>query len=291
MDVTVLILTLNEEINLPYALESVKNWANQIIVVDSFSTDKTVEIAKSFGAEVYQNKFVDFTTQRNWALTVPAYKNDWVFYLDADEQVTPELKEEINRVLPTVSDSIGGFTMRRCFFFLGKWLRHGGYYIWLLRLFRRDRARFVYSHQGGEYPVVKGDVLKLQNDILHIDRRPLSDWIQNQNKDSTKVALALFKAKKKSINIEVSKEEEIEGSFRFRLNKYVYSKVPLFLRPFFRFLFFYFGRRAFLDGWQGFAYCVLHEFWYPLLVNFKLKELQASELARIKAEQSYVPMH
>jgi len=286
MDLTVLILTFNEEINLPYALGSVKDWANQIIVVDSYSEDRTIEIAESFGAEIYQNEFIDFTIQRNWALSKPKYKNEWVLYIDADEQVTDALKKEIDKVLENVAEDVSGFMMRRRFFFLGKWLRHGGYYIWLLRLFRRNKTRFVHSHQGGEYPVVRGKVKKLKNDILHIDHRPLSKWIQNQNKDSTKVALSLFRAKKRPLNIDFSSGEKIEGPLRTRLNKYIYSKIPLFLRPFIRLILFYFLKGSFLDGWQGFAYCFLHEFWYPLLVAIKFKELSFSKEAVKYAEKS-----
>jgi len=284
--VSVLILTFNEESNLPYALHSIAGWADQIVVVDSYSTDRTVEIARSYGADVYQNPFENFVQQRNWALTVPEYRNEWVLYIDADEQVTPELRAEIAEVLSTVPDDVAGFEMRRRFIFMGRWLRHGGYHIWLLRLFRRNRCRFVPSHQGGEYPVVEGKVWRLRYDLLHQDHRPLAQWIQNQNKDSTKVALALFEAGGRPIQAGLNPGEAIEGGMRTWLNRHIYARIPFWAKPIARFLTFYLLRGGFLDGWQGFAYCALHEFWYPLLVSLKLRELQTSEIARTHAEQS-----
>ncbi|MEM3484235.1 MAG: glycosyltransferase family 2 protein [Candidatus Methanomethyliaceae archaeon] len=284
MRVTVLILTLNEEVNLPYALRSVVDWADQIIVVDSFSQDSTVEIAKSFGAEVYQNKFVNHVQQRNWALEVPKYRNEWVLYIDADEQVTPELRDEISK-LESVPDEVAGFEMRRRFVFLGRWLKHGGYYSWILRLLRLGRSRFVTSARAGEYAVVQGAVRRLHHDLLHQDHRSLAQWIQNQNKDSSKIALALYEAGGEIKAPELLPGEVQEGRFRAWVNR-ILQRLPIGLNPLLRFCLFYFVRMGFLDGWQGFAYCALHEFWMPLVISLKMREFPMSPYALEEARRS-----
>ena len=127
--VSVIILTLNEEVNLPKCLESVSGWADEIIVVDSFSTDKTLEIAKKYGAKVYEHEFENQARQFNWALDNVPIKNDWIFRLDADEWLTEELKNEIteklrNRETEKPKDKINGFYIKRRVYFMGRWIRH-----------------------------------------------------------------------------------------------------------------------------------------------------------------------
>ena len=285
MDVTVLILTLNEEVNLPYALHSVAGWAEQIIVVDSFSCDRTVEIARSFGAEVYENKFVNHAQQRNWALEVPTYRHQWVLYIDADEQVTPELRDEIAAVLPTVPDEVAGFEMRRRFIFLGRWLKHGGFYLPVLRLLRLGRSRFVTSPRAGEYAVVEGKVRRLKNDLLHQDHHSLAQWIQNQNRDTSRVALALFEAGGKIKLAQLAEGETQEGRIRACLNQLL-LKMPLAVNPLLRFSIAYFLRGGFLDGWQAFVYCVLHPYCHSLLVSAKMREFVQSPYALEEARHT-----
>ena len=284
MDVTILILTLNEEVNLPHALESVVDWTDQVIVVDSFSQDNTVEIAKSFGAEVYQNEFVNHVQQRNWALEVPKYRHEWVLYIDADEQVTPELRAEISQLEPA-PDDVAGFEMRRRVIFLGRRLKQGGHYPWLLRLLRLGRSRFVTSARAGEYAVVRGTVHRLQHDLLHQDHRSLAHWIQNQNRDSSKMALTLFEARGEIKPPELLPGEVQEGRFRAWVNRGL-QRLPLGMNPLIRFFLFYVVRRGFLDGWQGFAYCALHEFWMPLLISLKMREFPQSSYALEEARRS-----
>jgi len=283
MDVTVLILTFNEEVNLPHALESVRDWADQIIVVDSYSTDSTVEIAKSLGAEVYQNEFINHVQQRNWALEVPKYRNEWVLYIDADEQVTSELRDEISSI-KDLPDNVSGFEMRRRFYFLGRWLKHGGYYGWVLRLLRRGRSRFVFSARAGEYAVIRGEKRKLNSDLLHVDQRSFTHWIQNQNRDSTKIALSLFEAGGRIRMPDLDSNEVQEGRFRAIANK-IQMALPLGVGLLLRFLYFYLVRGGLLDGWQGFAYCFLHEFWFPLLIELKMREFPNNAYALEEAKR------
>lgn len=273
--VSVLILTYNEEVNLPYALESVAGWAGQIVVVDSYSSDRTVEIAQSYGADVYQHAFESTCAQRNWSIKNPSFKYEWVLYIDADEQVTPQLREEIAHILPVVPDEVAGFLMRRRFVFMGRWLRYGGNYKWLLRLFRWNRCHFV---EVGvlEYPVVQGQVQRLKSDLIHHDRKSLSAWIQKQNSVSTKAALRRVEPEPHPARFLNSKEERVEGRLRACLNGLMSSRFPAIAEPFARFFWHYFFQLGFLDGWEGFAYSFLLEFWYPLVVGLKERELRSN---------------
>ena len=285
MDLTVHILTLNEEVNLPHALRSVAGWADQIIVVDSSSQDRTVEIARAFGAEVYQNKFINHVQQRNWALEHPANRHDWVLYIDADEQVTPELRDEIERVLQDVPDEVGGFEMRRRYIFLGRWLKHGGWYPWMLRLLRVKGSRFVTSARGGEYAVVQGSIRRLKRDLLHQDHRSLYQWIQNQNRDTSRVALSLLDAGGQIEAAVLAKGERQEGRVRALLTRIVF-KLPLGFNSLLRLVIAYVIRLGFLDGWQGFAFNVLHPFWHTLLVDLKNREYAQSPYALEEARRT-----
>ena len=133
----VIILTFNEELSLPNAIKSVKGWVQQIFILDSFSTDRTVEIARNLGVEVYQHPFESFTQQRNWALNNLSIKNEWVLFLDADEYLPAEMKEEVSHAIETVPDTVSGFFTGMRFVFLGRGLKHGDIYRSLIRLFRK----------------------------------------------------------------------------------------------------------------------------------------------------------
>lgn len=285
----VIILTYNEELNLPGALDSVCGWAGQVFVVDSFSTDRTVEIAKSYGAEIYQHPFGDYcdwAAQRNWALDNLPIKHDWVLFLDADERVTPELAREITDVLPCVDAEVGGFYINRRFVFMGRWLRHGGRYPdRVLRLVRRDRTRVLRVGRA-EYFQVNGRVQYLKHDMLHADQKGLAFWISKHNRYSdigAKEVLELESGKLSSFeqqNRNKGSQSELEGRYRIWIKQRVWPRLPSVARPLLRFFYRYFFQLGFLDGKEGLIYYVLHEFWYPFLIDAKAEELrrQTNEL-------------
>ncbi len=283
---TVIIPTYNEELNLPYALASIKGWTDQIIVVDSYSTDKTCEIAQSHRAEVCQHRYENMAAQRMWALEQLSIKHEWVFNLDADEQLTPELKREIEVILPTVSHDVAGFMIRRKHIFMNRWMKHGGDYIWLLRLVQRSRCRVVKTTMVNEHTIVDGKVLKLRYDLLHLNQKTLTEWIERQNKGSLKFTLKIRQEKGLLDPPDLKPGEHIEGSVRTWLNYNIYGRLPLSLRPFARFFLNYFLRGGFLDGWQGFVYHTINDFLYPFFVYAKYKELHESQHAQMLAENS-----
>src|SRR3989344_7490356 len=133
LPISVIILTYNEELNIGNCLKSVADWANEIIIVDSFSADKTLEIAKKHTNKIAQRTFVNQAEQFNWALDNLEIKNEWILRLDADEYLTEELKNEITEKLKNVSENISGFYIKRRVYFMGRWIKHGGYYpTWIL---------------------------------------------------------------------------------------------------------------------------------------------------------------
>lgn len=283
---TIVIPTYNEEVNLPHALESVKGWADQIIVVDSFSTDKTVEVAKSYGVEVEQHAYENMAAQRMWGMNHPSIKYEWVFHLDADEQVSAELKKEIADILPNVSENIAGFTMRRKHIFMGRWMKHGGDYLRFLRLVKKNRTRIIKTTLLNEHTIVDGDVKSLRHELLHINNKTLTEWIERQNKGSVKYVLKIFQENENFNPPSLKSGEQEERPLRTWVNYRLYARLPLWLRPFARFIGNYFLRCGFLDGWQGFIYHTVNDFLYPFFVYAKYKELCQNEQARKFAEES-----
>ena len=273
--VSVLVLTRNEEANIAACLESV-DWASEVFVVDSFSTDRTVGIALNHGAEVCCHSFEGYSAQRNWALDHLPFSNDWVLMLDADERATPPLAGEIRRAIQEAAEAHAGFYLKFRHIFLGHWLKRGGLYpTWVLRLFRRQRVRFE-ERPMNEHAMLHGTASCLQEPFDHQDSKPLSDWVARHNRYA-------------GLEAEEFLQEKMAGGYdssiaiRFWGNQAerkrwiklkVWNRLPLQLRPFLFFFRNYFLKLGFLDGRAGFIYHVLWSFWYPFLVSARILEKQ-----------------
>ena len=191
-DVAVVILTYNEDANLAQALESVCRWAREVYVVDSYSTDATLAVAGQFDCHVVQNRFEGYAAQRNWAIDELPIESGWILFLDADEWLTKELKEEITRVI--ASNPIeNGFFMKWRLLWMGSWVRRGYYPTWILRLFRHGQAR-CEDRSCNEHLVIEGKVGFLKADFIHEDRKSISDWIAKHNRYATLEATELLNA-------------------------------------------------------------------------------------------------
>ncbi len=176
LPLSVLVPTLDEELNLPDCLDSLQ-WADEVFVVDSFSKDRTLEIARARGAHVVQHAFESYSRQKNWALDNLPFRNEWVLIVDADERVTPELRCEVEQVLVSSTAAFEGYYVNRRFIFLGTWVRHAGWYpSWNLRLFRHRLGRYD-DREVHEHIVLNGGVGYLRNDLLHFDKRGLEAYI------------------------------------------------------------------------------------------------------------------
>lgn len=277
--ISVLILTYNEEIHLKRALDNISDITDEIVIVDSFSTDNTLEIAKEFGAKIHQHKFENQAKQLNWALDNIGFKNEWVLRLDADEWLTEELKEEIIKKIDAIASDVSGFFMPRRVYFMGRWIKHGGYYpTWILRLFKQGKVRCEDREVDEHFTLSEGKAEKLKNDFADENLRSLNWWIEKHNNYASREATAYLKENKMSNDSlgggQVSQKRKAKDSF--------YYKLPMFLRALLYWKYRYFIKLGFLDGIPGLIFHFLQGFWYRFLVDAKLYE---KKLQNIKTQE------
>jgi len=254
---SVLIPTFNEELNLPNCLASLRGWAENVWVIDSYSSDRTVEIAKEAGANVLQHIFDGYAQQKNWALENPMFRGSWVLILDADERVTPELAQEICRIVQDDGNRFDGFYLNRKLIFYGKWIRHCGWYpSWNLRLFRHGSGRYE-QRDVHEHFVLKGKVGYCRHDLIHEDLRDMSFWIAKHNRYSSLEAVELTRIRLGATQSELP--ASIFGGSVER-KRFIKERIWPFIpgRAFLLFFYLYFFRLGFLDGRHGFVFCLMH---------------------------------
>ena len=276
-DIAVIILTFNEEPNIAQALESVQGWARQIFILDSYSTDRTLEIASRFPCSVVQNRFEDYSKQRNFALDHFPISTEWVFFLDADEWVSMELKQEISDLLST-NPVENGYYLKIRLIWMGQWIRRGYYPTWILRLFRHGKAR-CEDRAVNEHLIVEGQTGYLKNDFIHEDRKGVTDWIMKHNDYATREAMELFNKATTERGIDV----QFYGTQAERkrwLRSRVWNNLPPLIRPFIYFLYRYVLRGGFLDGKAAFVYHFLQGLWFPMLIDIKYLEMKRSLASR-----------
>ncbi len=266
--VSVIILTFNEELNLPKCLESVKGWASEVFVVDSFSTDRTVDIARarsSDGVRVVQHAFENYGAQWNWAIERLPLTSEWVLKLDADERVTAEFIREVDQVTRTANRQVHGLYFRRHFYLMEQRLRWSGRLPFDLRLWRRGMAT-MEPRSVNEHLVVAGDVGFLRTAVQHSDQRPISDWIDKHNRYSSLEAQnSISKAAPEHMR------PRLFGSppERRMWFKRAYQATPA--GPGAYFIFLYLVRLGILDGRIGLTYCMLRT-QYLYWINVKIRE-------------------
>ena len=270
----VIILTYNEEANIAQALDSVVGWADDIFLLDSFSTDSTVEIASRYGCQIARNRFENFAMQRNYALDHFPIRSKWVFFLDADEWLPEALKQEISALLVT-SPIENGFYVKWRMIWMGRWIRRGYYPCWLLRLFRYGKGR-CEDRAFGEHQIVDGATARLCNDFMHEDRKGVSAWIAKHNDYATLEAQELLHIRSAAGYQEIDARLFGTQAQRKRWLRYkMWNRLPPLVRPLFYFFYRYVLTGGFLDGREAFAYHFLQALWYPMLIDVKYMELMA----------------
>jgi len=275
LPISVIILTLNEQRNIEACLRSIYDWTEEIFIVDSYSTDRTLEIAKKYRSKIYQHPFESQAKQLNWALENLPIKTDWVMRFDADEKVTPELKEELIQKLPKLDDDITGLYVKRKVYFMGRWIRHGGYYpTWLLRVWKNGEAfcedRWLNEHMK----IMKGKVAFLENDIIEENKKNLHWWTAKHNNYSTRYIIDILNSNYNFQNRLI--RPKLFGTQEQRkvwLKEKLYVNMPLFVRPFLYFIYRYFLKLGFLDGVPGLIWHFLQGLWYMFLVDAKIYEI------------------
>ena len=271
MSISILILTLNEELNLPICLESVK-WCDDIVVLDSLSTDRTVEIAKGSGSRVVQRKFDNWASHQNWAMENIPFKHEWVFYLDADERMTDDLRAEISAIGSNGNEKAVAYYCGRKNYFMGRWIKHAMPPGMIMRFFRPKNVRF--ERLVNPTPVIKGTHGYLKNYFLHYNfSKGLTEWFSKHNKYSDFEALEGVKI----LHGVVREEGSLftgDAALRRRALKNLSFHLPC--RSFLKFIYLYFIKRGFLDGRPGFTYCVLQSI-YEYMISLKMNELKRKE--------------
>ena len=256
-------------------------WASEVFVVDSCSTDRTVEIGKSLGAKVFSHAFEGYARQRNWALENLPFSHEWVLMLDADERVPRALAGEIEEVVRNEGNGNAGFYLKFRHIFLGRWLKHGGLYpTWILRLFKRRSVRFE-ERPMNEHAILDGTAGYLEQPFDHRDQKPLSDWIAKHNLYAGLEAEEFLQE-----TLAGGYDSTVEAAFwgsqaeRKRWIKLkVWNRLPLLVRPFLFFFRNYFLKLGFLDGRPGLIYHILWSFWYPFLISARILERQQADQA------------
>lgn len=270
--ISILILTLNEEQNLPACLRSVA-WSDDIVVLDSFSTDTTCEIAEAAGARVMQRRLEDWASHQNWAVANISFKHPWVYYADADEVVTDELRDEMLAIAADPRTPAVAYRVRFKNQFMGRWIRRSSLYpTWVLRFFRPEKVR--WERLVNPVAVVDGPEGRLHGHFLHYSfNKGMAAWFDKHNRYSTQEAAEAIKSARGG-TLRVRDLVTADPVRRRRALKELSWRMPL--RPLLRFLYMYVLRLGFLDGWAGFTYCRLIAI-YEYMIDLKVKELRRRE--------------
>jgi len=272
---SVIILTYNEEKHIRRCLTNLNKIAQNIFIIDSYSTDKTCEIAEELGAKVYKNPWVNYASQFNWALENCPIDTTWTMRMDCDEYLLDELIVEVNQKLPSLPLTIGGVILKRRVIFMNKWIRRGGFYPHnLLRIWRSGTAKLEDRWMDEHVVLEKGETLFFENDMVDHNLNDLTWWINKHNSYASREVIDLLHIENKttsSQNVESSLSGEQYSRKRWVKEK-IYSKIPLFIRPFFYFTYRYIFLLGFLDGTPGLIWHFLQGFWYRFLVDAKMYE-------------------
>ena len=280
LDLTVVILTKNEEHNLRKCIESFKGIVKRFVIVDSYSTDRTKELCEELDKKVnisfYENKFINYATQLNWGLINTEIETKWSMRMDADEELTAELVEEMNEKLPLIKDDIKGIILKRRVYFMGRWIKHGGKYPeLLLRIFRTGSAQCEQKIMDEHMILCEGNATTFKCDIIDNNNKDLEWWTHKHNWYSNREVLdyqqKVFSGNETDELLYDSQNKGQAARKRFIKNN-GYYKLPLFLRAYIYFVYRYYFRLGFLDGKEGKIYHFLQAYWYRFLVDAKIYE-------------------
>ena len=271
MALSIIILTYNAEATIGRTLQAASDLSDDIHVIDSGSTDRTLDIARSFGAHIQNHPFENYGAQRNWAIANTALKYEWELHLDADERPTPELiaaiRDLAKRGFP--GETVGYF-IPRLVHFMGGAIRHGGMYpIWHMRLFRRGAGR-CEDRRYDQHFLVDGPTAQLNHPRIDDIRMSLAEWVTRHNRWAEAEADEL----ESGTNPDQLVKAKLDGNpiERKRSLRRGYNRLPILWRAFALFLYRYIIRLGFLDGRRGLVFFVLQTFWFRFLVDAKLYE-------------------
>ena len=276
--ISVIILTHNEEIHIERAIKNIKKISNKIFVVDSFSNDKTITIAKKNGAKIYKNKFINHSKQFKWALKNLPIKSKWVMRLDADEYLENNLIKEIKQKLPNLSNDITGINLKRKHIFMDKWIKYGGRYpLTLLRIWKNNCGDIEDRWMDEHMFLKKGRSVTFKYDFADHNLKNLSFLIDKHNKYATREAIDILIKKLKistKKTILSTKNSTLEISYKRFVKEAIFNKIFFGLKSLLYFTYRYFFLLGFIDGKRGLIYHFIQGFYYRFLVEAKLLEIE-----------------
>lgn len=274
-NITVIILTFNEEKHIERCITSLGDISDSVFLVDCYSTDKTVEIASQNGAIVIQREWPgNQASQFNWALQNLPIETEWVLRIDADEILLPELVEEFKHKLENLENDVTGIVLKRRHYFLGRWVKRGIYPIKLLRVFRFQKAKCEQRWMDEHIHLLEGHAIEFENDFVDHNLHNIHWWIQKHNGYAIREAIELLDVElgflpDNQINQKLGKQ-----AIAKRKKKLKYAKQPLFLRSFAYFIYRYIIKLGFLEGKEGFLWNFFQGWWYRTLVDAKIFEIK-----------------
>ena len=278
LDLSVIILTYNEELHLRRCLENVQPIAQDVFVIDSFSTDRTLQIASEFpNVQVLQNKWENnYAKQFNWGLEHAPIRTKWVLRLDADEYLMPDLVKELQEKMPTLPEEVSGCIFNRRHIFMNQWMKRGIYPVKLLRVFRYGKGMCEQRLMDEHIQLLEGSAVEFEHDFCDHNLNDLSwfchkhvNYAIREAVDLLDIELNLTGAAETDDNKEISKQ-----AIAKRMKKHKYAQQPLFWRSFAYFCYRYFFKGACLDGKVGFIWTFLQGWWYRTLVDAKVFEIK-----------------
>ena len=279
----VLILTHNEERHIARAIRSVAPFARYVTLVDSFSSDRTVEIAQSLGATVLQRPWINYADQFRWGLAQIANDAEWIMRLDADEVIEPDLSERILEDLPKLDAGVVGINIDRKHIFMGRWIRHGGRYpLTLLRIFRKGAGR-IEQRWMDEHILVDGGTVHFKGGFSDQNLNDLTFFTEKHNKYAVREAIDILNGKYHLIEGDgslTSKSTSHQTWIKRLIKEKIYNQMPFWLGPSAYFFYRYLFQLGFLDGREGLIYHFLQGYWYRFLVGAKVFEYEA-ELSKV----------
>ena len=274
---TVIILTFNEEMHLGRCIKSAKQLTDSILIIDSFSDDRTIEIANEYNCQIKKHAFINQADQLNWAINNVEVEGDWILRLDADEYLSDELIVEVQNTLQGLDQNVSGIYLRRRVYFMNKWMRFGGYYpVWLLRMWRQGKAICELRHMDEHMKVLEGYCVSCKNDFIDHNLQNLTWWINKHNSYASREAISFLIEKYHLQDTNNTVKPSLWGKQEQQkrwVKENIYNNSPLFFRPILYFNYRYFIKLGFLDGKAGLIWHVLQGFWYRFLVDAKIYQV------------------
>lgn len=295
VDLTIIILTKNEEKNLRKCVESFRGIAKRFVIVDSNSTDGTKALCQKLNEELnsagsrldfYEHKWISYADQLNWGLQNTNITTEWSMRMDSDEELMEDLAAEINNTLPKISPPVNGIILKRRMYFMGRWIKHGGRYPeYLLRIFRTGKAVCEMKIMDEHMILSEGKTVTFEHDLIDNNQKDLDWWTSKHNWYSNREVLDHQITLDNGIDERLAETgmSSLQAKHKRILKDNGYYRLPMFWRAHIYFIYRYYIRLGFLDGTEGRIFHFLQAYWYRFLVDAKLYECEKKGI-RMKAQ-------